>query len=179
MKKIVTLLLVSLCTKAIVFGQHKQTGPIISDFGAVATVENTNFKTDTEKTYKVVFDIMNSPKQHDALNKSIETAARFLNMHAQSGVPKSQLHVALVVHNAASKDLMDSASYLKTYGVANPNEELIKSLLKANVKVVFCGQSSVSRNIPKNKLIPGVQLALSAMTALTILQDDNYRLIKF
>lgn len=162
-----------------IHAQDKSTGPIIKDFGKVWAIENPDFKIDTSKTYKAVFDIMNSPESHDAVNSSIETAARFLNMHAQSGVPAKNLKVALVVHNNASKDVITDSAYVKRYGSKNPNSELIKALQEAGGEIIFCGQSSVSRNFPREDLIEGVQLSLSAMTALIQLQDDDYRLIKF
>jgi len=52
-------------------------------------------------------------------------------------------------------------------------------LIDAGGEIIFCGQSSKSRGFPKEDLIEGVQMSLSAMTALIHLQDDNYRLIKF
>ena len=159
--------------------QNKQSGPIIKKYGTVWEIDNPEFKTDVTKTYKAVFDIMDSPEDPSQLNTSIETAARFLNMHAQSGVPLEQLKVALVVHNKASKDLSHSDSYKAKYGVTNPNEGLIKALMNAGADIIFCGQSSLSRGFPKEDLIDGVQISLSAMTALIHLQDDNYRLIKF
>ena len=122
---------------------------------------------------------MNTPESPDQLNKSIETAARFLNMHAQSGVPLSNLKVALVVHNMASKDLLKNSEYRSRYNTDNPNAELIKKLLNAGTEVIFCGQSSISRNVPISETIDGVELALSAMTALIQLQDDGFQLIKF
>jgi len=161
------------------FAQTKESGPIIKDFGKVWKIENTDFKVDTTKTYKAVFDIMNSPEDTSQRNASIETAARFLNMHAQSGVPLKQLKVALVVHNKASKDVITSKAYKAKYAMENPNEKLLNDLMKAGAKVIFCGQSSSSRGFPKEDLIDGVKLSLSAMTALIQLQDDNYRLIKF
>ena len=163
----------------IISAQKKSTGPIIKDFGKVWTIENPDFKVDSTKTYKAVFDIMNSPESHEAVNASIETAARFLNMHAQSGVPAENLKVAVVVHNKASKDVISDEAYQKKYGTKNPNSELIKALQDAGGQIIFCGQSSVSRGFPKEDLIEGVQLSLSAMTALIQLQDENYRLIKF
>ena len=57
---------------------------------------------------------MNTPETPDQLNRSIETAARFLNMHAQSGVPLSNLKIALVVHNMATKDLLKNS---ESYGI--------------------------------------------------------------
>ena len=161
------------------FGQKKETGPIIKDYGKVWKIDNPDFQTDKTSNFKVVFDIMNSPEDHSQLNTSIETAARFLNMHAQSGIPKEQLKVALVVHNKASKDLITDSAYKTRYGVENPNSKMIKQLLDADVDIIFCGQSSVSRDFPKQDLIPRVQMALSAMTALIQLQNEGYTFIKF
>lgn len=159
--------------------QTKKSGPIITDFGKVWTVPDQDFKIDPQMEFKAVFDIMNSPEEKDKLNTTIETAARFLNMHAQNGIPESQLKIALVVHNKASKDIITNEAYQKRYGTDNPNYELIKALLDAGGQVIFCGQSSLSRGMEKNELIEGVQLSLSAMTALIQLQNTNYKLIKF
>lgn len=175
----VSILLFSLLFPALICAQVKSTGPIIGEYGKVWAIENPDFKVDPTKTYKAVFDIMNSPDSHEAVNTSIETAARFLNMHAQSGVPAENLKVAVVVHNKASKDVISNEAYQKKYGTKNPNTELIKALQDAGGQIIFCGQSSVSRGFPREDLIEGVQLSLSAMTALIQLQDDNYRLIKF
>jgi len=161
------------------FSQQKKAGPIVKNHGKVYKIENADVKVDTTKEYKVVFDIMDSPEDKSAVNAKIETAARFLNMHAQAGVPAENLSAVLVVHNAASKDIIVNNAYQSKYGLKNPNSDLMKELLEANVKVIFCGQSSVSRGFPKEDLIPGVQLSLSAMTALIELQDKGYRLIKF
>ena len=181
MKKSTLLFCVSILFFVITTGtsQEKKAGPIISDFGKVHTIDNADFKVDVSKEYKVVFDIMNTPDAISDLNRSIETAARFLNMHAQAGVPVENLKVALVVHNKASKDIITNAAYQERYGIDNPNQELIQSIIAAGGEVVFCGQSSVSRGFPKEDLIDGVQLALSAMTALITFQDNNYRFIKF
>jgi len=161
------------------FSQKKESGPIITGYGEVWQIKNLDFKTNPAKEYKVVFDVMDTSESPDKLNRSIETAARFLNMHAQSGVPHSNLKVALVVHNKASKDLLKNTEYRSRYDTANPNEELIQKLLDAGTEVIFCGQSSISRNVPISETIDGVELALSAMTALIQLQDDGFQLIKF
>jgi len=85
----------------------------------------------------------------------------------------------LVVHSKASKDILNNEAYKKQYGTDNPNTELIKALLNTGGQIIFCGQSSMSRGISKEELIAGVQLSLSAMTALIQLQNEDYRLIKF
>ncbi|MGF1558298.1 MAG: DsrE family protein [Flavobacteriaceae bacterium] len=180
MKKRSTFLSVVLLASCMALcAQTKSEGPIIKGYGEVFLVDNLDIKVDPAKEFKAVFDIMNSPESPESINKGIETAARFLNMHAQSGVPLENLKFALVVHNAASKDIITNEAYHKRYGTDNPNKELIKALIAAGGQIIFCGQSSASRGFPKEELIDGVQLSLSAMTALIQLQDDNYRLIKF
>ena len=86
---------------------------------------------------------------------------------------------AMVIHNQASKDIMLPAAYKTKYGTDNPNYPLLMELHKAGVELIFCGQSSLSRNIPREVVIPEVEFALSAMTALIQLQNNDYNLIKF
>lgn len=181
MKKILqhVLLLPFFIYSCIAVAQSKETGPIIKDFGKVWKIENPDYKVDSTKEYKAVFDIMNSPESHGVVNATIETAARFLNMHAQGGIPAQNLKIALVVHNKASKDVISNEAYQKKYGTNNPNQKLIKALLDSGGQIIFCGQSSLSRDFPREDLIEGVQLSLSAMTALIQLQNEDYRLIKF
>lgn len=179
MNKILALLLGSVVLSFGSNAQEKKAGPVIADYGKVWRVENTKYKVDSKSELKAVFDIMNSPESPTELNKSIETAARFLNMHAQQGVSTDKLQVALVVHNQASKDIITNEAYQKRYGVDNPNAEMVEQLIDAGVQFIFCGQSSLSRKFPIEETIPGVQLSLSAMTALIQLQNNGYRLIKF
>ena len=168
-----------LCSLAIVSAQEKKAGPVIQSAGAVWAIENEDFLTETDKIYKAVFDIMDSPESAEQLNPSIETVARYLNMHAQQGVPKTNIKAVMVVHNKASKDLLMDVHYESRYGTLNPNTDLINELMDSGVTIIFCGQSSIARDIPREQTIKGVQLALSAMTALISLQDEGYRLIKF
>jgi len=161
------------------FAQDKKAGPVISDFGKVWPIDDPDFKTDKDREFKVVFDIMSSPENPDQLNASIETAARFLNMHAQHGIAEDKLKVALVVHNKATKDIMTQEAYSQRYGVPNPNFELLSALIQSGADVILCGQSSLSRDVPSENTIEGVQISLSAMTAIIQLTDQDYTLIKF
>ncbi|WP_435622516.1 DsrE family protein [Flagellimonas sp.] len=179
MKPSYYFLLALLFFSIISFAQERKAGPVLEDYGKVWKIENPDFAVDKTMDYKVVFDIMESPDSHTEINRSIETAARFLNMHAQSGIPYSQLNVALVVHSKASKDLINNEAYKARFGVSNPNFNMVNQLMDAGVKVILCGQSSKSRDYPKEDLIPGTEISLSAMTALIQLQNNGYQLIKF
>lgn len=176
MKHFIFLLLLS---PFIVSAQQASAGPVFSEFGKVYEVSNPDFKTDLENDFKVVFDVMSSPGKEGARNRQLETAARFLNLHVSAGKDRDQLKVALVVHGSAAKDLLQSQAYEVRLGRPNPNEALVEALIKEGVEVIICGQSAHSRKLDRDKLIPGVKVALSAMTALIQLQNDGYQLIKF
>jgi intracellular sulfur oxidation DsrE/DsrF family protein len=156
-----------------------QDGPVIEGFGAVYTVPDPDFPTDTQWVYRVVFDIHSSPEDPAVLNPAINTLARFLNMHVQAGVPPENLRVAGVIHNLASKDALNSAAYRERYGVDNPNEPLLEALAAAGVELYICGQSVYARGLDRARLAAPVRVGLSALTVILTLEDKGYRLIKF
>ncbi|NDV14902.1 hypothetical protein GO009_02595 [Muricauda sp. TY007] len=158
--------------------QETKSGPIVENYGAVWEIDNPDFKTDKSQEFKVVFDVKNGPESDTEINKNLNTVARFLNMHAQSGIPASQLKAALIVHGTAARNLLTDEAFRNRYKVDNPNRELVEDLLEAGVEVIICGQSSKTRGLPKEDLIPGVKIALSAMTANIQLQNQGYRQIK-
>jgi len=155
--------------------QRTTAGPIINSAGAVFAVPNPTFETRMDMEYKVAFEVSTPSSQKDRLNQSFNTVARFLNMNAQAGVPVDHIHAALVVHGGAGFELLDNEAYRKQNGVDNPNAELIRELVSSGTPVILCGQSAASRGIQREDLIPGVQLALSAMTAFAILQEEGYK----
>ena len=156
-----------------------ETGPRIERFGPVYDVPNPDFPTPVDRDYKVVFDVARAPAEADRLNPSIETLARFLNMHARAGVPEERLHVALVLHGAAGKYALDNDGYRSRFETDNPNLALLEDLADAGVRVILCGQTGASRGFDREELAAPVELALSAMTALITLQQDGYQLIAF
>ena len=157
----------------------RKNGPVIEEFGGVYEVSNPDFKVSTNEELKVVFDVDQSTGGHQNPNARIATAARFLNMHAQSGFSTEKLKVALVIHGGAYKDILNNAAYRALYGTDNPNTKLIEALDAAGVDIIICGQSAAHRNVKKSEALPQIQWALSAMTALIHLQNREYRIIKF
>jgi len=151
--------------------QRSQSGPIIHSTGAVYAVPSPDFETARDQEYKVAFEIGSASPSPDRLNVSLNTVARYLNMHAQAGVPADQIHAAVVVHGTAGWEMLDDDAYRERHGVENPNSELIAS----GAQVILCGQTAAGRGIPTDRLADGVQLSLSAMTAFLVLQEEGYR----
>ncbi len=134
------------------------TGPVIRGFGPVASIDDVRLGAETE--LKVAFDTA-EPAKTGQINHRLESAARFLNMHANSGVPVEQMSIAIVVHGPAAMDLVTS----ERYGSDNASSELIAALIEAGVSIELCGQTAAFREISKDDLLPGVTLSLSAMTS--------------
>ncbi len=154
--------------------QSTHAGPTIPFAGAVYSVD-ADLVTPVDQEYRVAFEIAGPARSPEQPNQSMNTVARFLNMHAQAGIPAAHVSGAIVAHGGASFELLNNEAYRAKHGVDNPNAELIRALIDAGQPVILCGQSAASRNISKEDLIPGVQVALSAMTAFLILQDRGYR----
>lgn len=153
-----------------------QSGPVIESAGPVFDIPDPTFTTPTDLTYRMVFEVANGASEPDRKNQQLGTIARFLNMHAQAGIPVSQLRVAAVVHGTAGKEMLLDEAYREEFGTANPNTELLRELTAAGVQIVLCGQTVSARGIDRGRLQPGVQVALSAMTALFVFQEQGYRL---
>ncbi len=179
MNKLCTLLCVFLCFNALSIAQNSPIqGEIVKDYGKFYAVEDTDIKTDTTSEFKVIFDITKSSEDKSVPNKYIATAARFLNMHANEGMNKTQLKVAMTIHGGAWQDVLNNETYKEKYGVNNPNFDLINQLTKAGVDIIICGQTAGVRGITHENANPNVKFALSAMTALLQYQNNGYTFLK-
>lgn len=154
-------------------------GPVIHSAGAVFEIPAPEFETPLDFTYRVAFDLATGSTSVEELNQGLNSVARFLNMHAQAGVPLSRLEVAVVIHGTAAKDFLVADAFRTHAGFENPNLDLIDELAGAGVRFVMCGQSLGARGIPREDLLPSVQVALSAMTAHLVLQAEGYRINPF
>jgi intracellular sulfur oxidation DsrE/DsrF family protein len=172
-------MLLLIASAAAAADETSHTGPVIERFGPVYDVDRPDFPTPTDLAYRVVFDVALSSEAPDALNTRIESLARFLNMQARAGVKPQQMKLALVVHGPAAKDVLSSAAYKARFGVENPNAPLLEALRTNGVRLVICGQTAAHKGFRREELAPGVEVALSAMTALAALQSEGYQLIPF
>lgn len=154
------------------------TGPVFTDFGPVADVDaDSALSSDSE--FRVAFDVSEAATPGQ-LNRTLESAARFINMQVRAGVAPENVHVAVVVHGKASFDITGSEKYAAQYdGAENANLPLIAALLANNVRIIECGQSAAAYKIARADLAPGVEMALSAMTAHAQLQQAGYTLNPF
>ncbi|MEM9300483.1 MAG: DsrE family protein [Pseudomonadota bacterium] len=166
-----------LCLASIgVAAKDPMTGPVIADYGPTFAMD-VDVPVDAERRYRVVFDAANHRGGTDAVNRSLVTVARYLNMHGRAGVAVDRHEIAVVFHGEALKSALHQEAYRERYATDNPNLELIAALQEAGVSFYACGQSLGFRGFDKEELTNGVAVALSAMTMLVTLQNDGYALI--
>lgn len=144
------------------------TGPVFDAFGPAADVDVT-MVIPKDSIFLHSFDV-SSPGSKDSPNRTLVSVARFINMHARAGVAPEQMHLAVVVHGQAVKDVSDKQS---------SSAELIAALVEQGVRIIVCGQSAAYYDVATKDLLPGVEMALSAMTAHALLQQQGYSLNPF
>ena len=143
-------------------------GAAIPDYGKIAEVPGAT-AIPSDAAFKIRFDV-SKPAETDKINRNLDSAARFINMHAAAGVPLEQINLALIIHGAAVKNMTRADE---------TNAALIKALSERGVKFYVCGQSAAWYGVKTEDLSPGVEMSLSAMTAHALLDAEGYALNPF
>lgn len=177
MKILTTLIALFLTSSLLAGGSDFTKGPVIKNFGENAVIDS-DIRIDPEHTFNVVFDVGKQGDQ-DKVNRAFNSLARFINMHARAGTKPENINLALVVHGKAAYDLLNNKSYEKEFLSDNPNHALLNELLKNRVRIYLCGQTAAYYDVKNSDLHPGVKMALSAMTAHALLQQQGYTLNPF
>lgn len=180
MKYFLTILYLLVCYSA-VYSQNTQTtmGPVINDYGPVFTIDDADLLLETDKKYKVIFDVYTDDKKVTNMNPLITTVARFMNMHGQNGVAAENMELVIVLHGVATKNALSDQAFSKAYKKKNPNSGLMAALKDKNVKIYVCGQSLLSKGYRAEDVSENVEVSLSALTALVKYQSEGYQLINF
>jgi intracellular sulfur oxidation DsrE/DsrF family protein len=143
-------------------------GPMIKDYGPVADIDVT-LPVPKDAVLRHSFDVAERAEDGE-LNRTLVSAARFINMHARAGIGADRIKIAVVVHGTAVHDVSKEA---------RENAGLVAALIDHGVRIIVCGQSAAYYDVTTDNLLPGVEMALSAMTAHALLQQQDYSLNPF
>ncbi len=154
---------------------QQATGPVIQSAGPSFKVENPTFEVPKGHVFKAVFVINAGGGDSVKVNEQLTTIARFYNIHVRHGYDEKNVKAAAVVHGQGFPALLtDSAFAVRYNGKPNPSRKLVEELLQHGAQIVLCGQTAGGRNIRRDELIPGVKVAVSAMTAMNVLQSQGF-----
>ncbi|HZP94188.1 MAG TPA: DsrE family protein [Burkholderiales bacterium] len=149
--------------------------PTIQGFGKTAALPHAAMQPSKSDEYKVVFNLTPGGDP-DKFNAALDRVARTVNIFTSAGVPLSHLHFIVVIHGPATPIVMKNEAYRQKFNMDNPNIPLIAALTKANVKVVVCGQALAYNNIAHEAVNPEVEITLSAISDVIILEKAGYQL---
>jgi intracellular sulfur oxidation DsrE/DsrF family protein len=144
------------------------TGPAIEDYGPVADVDVT-LAIPEDAEFRHSFDVSTRAEDGE-LNRSLVSAARFINMLARTGVDADRVEIAVVVHGGAVYDVSGDGPF---------SADLVATLIDHGVRIIVCGQSAAYYDVKTDDLLPGVEMAVSAMSTHALLQQQGYTLNPF
>ncbi|MDT8439566.1 MAG: DsrE family protein [Wenzhouxiangellaceae bacterium] len=158
------------------WAQSFSAGPVVTEFGPVVEIPDA-FNLVPGEHYRVLFDVAAGRKDEHALNRRLESVARFLNMHARAGIDPSDLEIEVITHGGTTWDVLSDAAYRERFGRDNPNTALLNALSAAGVVIHQCGQSAAFNGVAAEELSPAVSMAVSAMTVLVRRQSEGWVLL--
>lgn len=177
-RPIVTMLLaLSLLPAAAFAGDNFWQTPTINGAGKIHTLPQAAYQPDRNATYKVVFSLSKAGDKPGDVSPSLDHVARAVNLYVSAGVPLDHLKFVAVASGAATPIVLNDAQYKKAYGVANPNLPLIEQLRKAGVDIAVCGQAVAEHKFQYDWVDSHVTLSLSALTTITVLEQQGYALM--
>ena len=147
---------------------------LIRKAGTSNPIPNPEFKAPKHLVYKVSWDVTVGPATPDSAVAGFSRVANFLVMADDAGVPRRNVHLALIVHGTATQSLLNNEAYKKATGADNANVALLQALHDAGVQVIVCGQALVNRKVPRDQLLPFVKVSTSATMARAILHAQGY-----
>jgi hypothetical protein len=146
--------------------------PLIQQYGGVALLPEAPYPP--RKGAKIVFDITtDSPPE--AVNRGLESVARYLNLNAQAGHAPSDARLTVVLHGGATRCALSDAEYhAHTRIEKNPNLQLLRELKKHGVELLVCGQSLARNQFAHAEVAEPLSIAVSAMTVNVEKQREGY-----
>ncbi len=155
---------------------RQATGPVIQSEGQSFKVDNPTFEVPAGHIFKSVWIISTGGGDSVKMNQQLVTIARFYNVHVRNGYPEDRLKTAAVFHGDGWTALLTDSAFIARFGgKGNPSKALVQELLQHGSQLVLCGQTAGARGIHREELLPGVKVAVSAMTAFNVLQAEGYQ----
>jgi intracellular sulfur oxidation DsrE/DsrF family protein len=151
--------------------------PGIPGEGPMHPLPDAAYQPQRDVTYKIIFAISKAGDTPQEVSPSLVRVARTVNLYVSAGVPISHLKFVAVANGAATATMLDDEHYKAKFGVANPNAALIHKLRAAGVDVAVCGQAVLESGFETAWISHDVTLALSALTTITVLQQQGYALM--
>lgn len=152
--------------------------PAIRGYGPEHTWPGVVARPQADKRYKALFDLTQGKAGATKVNPGLDHVARTVNIFAAAGVPLRNLDFDVIVHGPATEIVLSAAAYQAKFGHPNPNLAVIAALRKAGVKIMVCGNALGDMHLTPAEVNPQIEVALSALSTVIILQNQGYALVR-
>lgn len=152
-----------------------QTGEaLLREIGGTPAVTDPTFRAPADLTYKMAWHVTEAPAEANGIAAGFRSPANIMRQLESNGVPRRNLRMAVIVHGTATPSLLNNAAYKARTGADNGSVALLTALHEAGVQIIVCGQALINRNVPRDQLLPFVQVATTATSAHVILATQGY-----
>ncbi len=150
--------------------------PVVKDYGKMHPVPDGALSPDPNKDWKIVFDVGMGETMDGGVNAALWHVARAVNIYGNAGVDKEHRKFAVVLHGAATPLALSPEAYKEKFGKDDPDTKLKQELADAGVTLYVCGQALADHGFTEDQVGPNVDVALSALAAVPVLESQGYQL---
>jgi intracellular sulfur oxidation DsrE/DsrF family protein len=147
-----------------VFKKHA-TGPLI---------EAPSFPAPKDLIYRIVWDVNVGAEKPDGIPAGFRVPAGFMLQTDANGVPRRNVHLAIIVYGTAARSLLNNSTYKQQTTADNASIALLQALHDSGVRIIVCGEALINRSIPRDQLLPFVEVATTATLARATLAMQGY-----
>lgn len=150
---------------------------VLKQHGSGPLATGITFPMPTDLSYRIAWGVNVGPAKPDSVVPGFREAARFLYVTDANGVPRANVHLAVVVWGTATHSLLTNEAYRTAKGTDNANIPLLQALNDAGVQVIVCGVALINRKLSPGDLLPFVRVAPTATHALATLHAQGYAIL--
>lgn len=169
-----TALAVALVAVVAPFASAQDATAVLRQHANQPLIKSPSFPAPKDLMYKVSWDVNVGPEKPEGIPDGFRRPAGFLMQTDDNGVPRRNVQLAIIVYGTAARSLLNNAAYKQQAGADNASIALLEALNASGVRIIVCGEALLGRNIPRDQLLPFVQVATTATLARATLAMQGY-----
>ncbi len=152
-----------------------QTGEaVIKKEGDSPLTTTATFPVAKDLVYRIAWAVNVGPEKPEEVAPAFRRPANFLVLSDRNGLPRKNVHQAVVIWGTATHSLLKNDAYKAAKGADNASIPLLQALHDAGVQIIVCGEALVNRKLAPADLLPFVKIAPTATMALATLNAQGY-----
>lgn len=147
---------------------------VIKKEGESPLVTDATFPVAKDLVYRIAWAVNVGPEKPEEVVPGFRRPANFLVLGDRNGLPRKNVHQAVVIWGTATHSLLKNDAYKAAKGADNASIPLLQALHDAGVQIIVCGEALINRKLSRADLLPFVKIAPTATMALATLNAQGY-----